>query len=546
MNLVGAATDQLGIPKNPSPWLMPLPATLPLDRFDDEQRGETELVLGLEDVPADQAQRTLTWDLATGSHLLFFGGALSGRTTALRTVLAQIVRRFSPSDVHVYAADFGNGALLPLADAPHCGAVVTQLDAERLPRLMRRLLEDLARRQSVLSDAGVGNIAEQRRQAPAGQALPYAVVAVDGWERMLSTMNPDQLIAFRDQFLRLLREGPAVGVRVVMAGDRGISGDKIATFIDTQYVLPVREVGDYRAAGIYAKEIPTNLPAGRVLFGVDANEAQLAVLGRDTSGEAQTTALRRIVEEVRDAWDRDVEDAPGAQRTGAVPFRVDPMPKYVAMSSAADLPLAPDNAAAGVVVGVGGDRLERYTLEWPEDGGFIAVGARRSGRSSLLALLLRQLVERRIPLVVAAPRPSALTQAALEAGVTVIDNGTITPADLDALLAPYGDAVVTFVVDDVEQFKNASIEHALTGIKHRARFIVAADIESVSTLFGGPFVEAKRARRAIVLQPQSAMYGTQAAGTPIPKFMLSSVPAGGGVLMTPAGWIQIRVPDFRQ
>ncbi|WP_345751891.1 FtsK/SpoIIIE domain-containing protein [Microbacterium rhizophilus] len=545
VNLVAAATEQLGIPKNPSPWLMPLPATLPLERFEVEERGETELVLGLEDVPEDQAQRTLTWDLATGSHLLFFGGAMSGRTSAVRTVLAQVVQRFRPADVHVYAADFGNGALLPLADAPHCGAVVTQLDSERLPRLMRRLLEDLASRQAVLSDAGVGNIAEQRRGAAPGGALPFAIVAVDGWERMLSTMNPDQLIAFRDQFLRLLREGPAVGVRVVMTADRGVPGDKIATFIDTQYVLPVRDVGDYRAAGIYAKDIPTNLPAGRVLFGADAAEAQLAVLGRDTSGEAQTTALRRIVEAVRDAWDQAAEEL-SQPSTAPAPFRVDPMPKYVAMSTAADLPVAHDSAPHGVVVGVGGDRLERYTLEWPEDGGFIAVGGRRSGRSSTLALVVAQLAARRAPVVVAAPRPSVLTETARASGVPVIENGTLTPPELDELLAPFGEQVVTVVVDDAEQFKNAAIEHALTGVKHRARFIVAADIESVSTLFGGPFVEAKRARRALVLQPQSAMYGTQTAGMPIPKFMLGAVPAGGGVLMTPAGWIQVRVPDLRQ
>ncbi|MBO3662740.1 FtsK/SpoIIIE domain-containing protein [Microbacterium stercoris] len=548
VNLVTAATEQLGIPKNPSPWLMPLPATLPLDRFEGEDLGETEIVLGLEDVPADQAQRTLTWDLASGSHLLFFGGALSGRTTALRTVLAQVVQRFSPGDVHLYAADFGNGALLPLADAPHCGAVVTPLDAERLPRLMGRLLEDLSHRQGVLSDAGVGNIAEQRRLAPAGKALPYAVVAVDGWERLLSVLNPDAAIAFRDQFLRLLREGPAVGVRVVLAGDRGISGDKIATFIDTQYILPMRDPGDYRAAGIYSRDLPTNLPPGRVLFGADGDEAQLAVIGRETSGEAQTTALRRVVESVRDAWDLGIENtmARGETPAGPVPFRVDAMPKYVALSAALELPVADSSASRGLVVGVGGDSLARYTLEWPEDGGFTVLGGRRSGRSSAMELVLAQLLERGEPLLIAAPRASGFSARARAAGLPFIENGTLTPMELDELIAPYGDKVVTVMVDDVEQFKNAPVEHALTGIKHRARFIVAAEIESVSTLFGGPYVEAKRSRRALVLQPQASMHGTQAAGTPVPKFMLGNVPAGGGVLMTPAGWVQVRVPDVNQ
>ncbi|MEL5991213.1 FtsK/SpoIIIE domain-containing protein [Microbacterium phosphatis] len=548
VNLVTAATEQLGIAKNPSPWLMPLPATLPLDRFEGEERGETEIVLGLEDVPEDQAQRTLTWDLARGSHMMFFGGSMSGRTTALRTVLAQVVQRFAPSDLHIYAADYGNGALLPLADAPHCGAVVTPLDAERLPRLTQRLLEDLAHRQTVMSEAGVGNIVEQRRSAAPGQALPYTIVVVDGWERLLSTLNPDSLIAFRDQFLRLLREGPAVGVRVLLSGDRGISGDKIATFIDTQYVLPMRDVGDYRAAGIYAKDIPTGLPAGRVLFGADASEAQLAVLGRDAGSEAQTTALRRIVESVRDAWDLGVEQtvANGQDPVGPAPFRVDAMPKYVARSAALAMPIARDSAPEGILLGVGGDRLARYTLDWPDDGGFTVLGGRRSGRTSTLELIVAQLIERGTALVVGAPRPSALVERARAAGVPVIDNPALTPMELDALLEPFGDGLVTVVVDDVEQFKNAPIEHALTGIKHRARFIVAADIESMSTLFGGPYVEAKRARRSIVLQPPSAMYGTQATGVAIPKFMLGAVPAGGGVLMTHSGWLQVRVPDVTQ
>ncbi|GAA4771540.1 FtsK/SpoIIIE domain-containing protein [Microbacterium gilvum] len=539
VGLVAAATDALGIAKNSSPWLMPLPLTLPVDRFEAEPRGETEVVLGLEDVPKAQAQRTLVWDVASGSHLLFAGGAMSGRTTALRTVLAQVVERMDPGHVHLYVADFGNGALLPLADAPHCGAVVTQLDADRLPRLMQRLLEDLARRQAVLSAAGVGHISEQRRSAATGKALPYAIVAVDGWERMLSSMTPEQLLAFREQFIRLLREGPAVGVRIVMTGDRGVFGDKVAAFIDAQYVLPVRDISDYRAAGIHAKDVPLNLPPGRVLFGADAAEAQLAVLGRDTGGEAQTTALRRVVERVRDAFD----DA-GAVRASE-PFRVDPLPRYLAASAIRDLPIAEGDDAAGVVIAVGGDRLARYTLAWPADGGFVVSGTRRSGRSSTLAHIVRQLADRGDATVVVAPRPSVLTELAASRGVPVVTRTDLTPMELEEVLAPYT-GLVTVVVDDVEQLKNAPLDHALTGIRHRAAFIVSVDAESTSTLFGGPFVEAKRSRRALVLRPEAALYGTQVAGAAIPKFLLGQVPTGGGVLATPRGWLPVRVPDILQ
>ncbi|WP_221584805.1 FtsK/SpoIIIE domain-containing protein [Microbacterium sp. G2-8] len=547
VDVITAATRELAIEKNPSPWLMPLPATLPLARFDAERRDDGELVLGLEDVPADQAQRTLTWSLHTGSHVMFMGGALSGRTSAMRVLLAQLVERLAPSDAHLYVCDFGNGALLPLADAPHCGAVVTQLDGERLPRLMQRLLEDLAHRQSVMSAAGVGNIREQRRSATPGDALPYAVVAVDGWERMLSTLNPDQLITFRDQFMRVLREGPAVGVRVIVTGDRGIVGDKIATFIDTQYVLPVRDTSDYRTAGIHAKDVPQNLPPGRILFGVDAKEAQAAILGRDASGEAQTAALRRVVEDVLDDFDRQVADA-GGRRPEPVPFRVDPLPKFLAMSAARELPAAPGVTADGLVVAVGGDTLSRFTIDWPLDGGFIVSGGRQTGRSSTLAALLEQLVAREMPVMVVALRPSILTERARAAGVRVLGSGEVSwgPMELDPALPDADGQKLTVIVDDVEQLKNSPLDASLASLKDRAQFMCAVDIEATSSLFGGPFAEAKRARRAIVLRPGAALHGTQLTGTPIPKFMITATPAGGGVFTTAQGWLQVRVPDLRE
>jgi S-DNA-T family DNA segregation ATPase FtsK/SpoIIIE len=540
VNLITAATQQLGIPKNPSPWLLPLPTVLPLEKFQDQQVPDQAIVLGLEDVPGEQSQRGLTWDVRSGSHLLFVGGSMSGRTTALRTVLAQLVQVYSPADLHVYVLDFGNGALLPLVDAPHTGAVVTQLDADRLPRLVQRLLEELGRRQAVLSAAGVGHISEQRAQAAEADRLPYAIVTVDGWERMLSTMNADQLVTFRDQFMRVLREGPAVGVRVLLTGDRGISGDKITSFIDEQYVLPLRDLSDYRTAGILAKDVPTDLPPGRVLFGAAGTEAQLAVLVRDTSGEAQTAAVRRIVEQVRDHFDQfaQLDELPR-------PFRVDPLPGHFALTASYELPLGEVGAPEGPVVAVGGDLLSRFTIDWPADGGFVVTGGRKSGRSSALAAIVHQLAWRKTPLVVVSPRESILTEVATGHGIPVITAGDTAPPDLERVLDGVGE-FVTVVVDDAEVFKNAPIEHALTGVKHRAAFIVSADSESLSTLFGGPVVEAKRARRALVLRPESSVMGTQAVGTPIPKFLLGRGTPGSAVLTTSSGWLPVRVPDIRQ
>ena len=60
---------------------------------------------GAEDRPAEQAQRYLTFDLETGTHLLIGGAPQSGRTTALRSIAARIAAGNSPSDVQLYVLD---------------------------------------------------------------------------------------------------------------------------------------------------------------------------------------------------------------------------------------------------------------------------------------------------------------------------------------------------------------------------------------------------------------------------------------------------------
>jgi S-DNA-T family DNA segregation ATPase FtsK/SpoIIIE len=478
--------------------------------------------------------------VATDSHLLFFGGALSGRTSALRTLLAQAIQNFTPADLHLYVADYGNGALLPFTEAPHTGAVVTALEQGRLPRLMARLVEELGIRQNTLSRAGVGNIVEQRRIVDPAEALPFALVVVDGWERLSSTLSADEIISFREQFMRVLREGPAVGIRVIVSADRSVTGDKISSFIDTQYVLPMRDVNDYRSAGIMIREVPPNMPPGRALYGPAGTEAQLALLSRDSTGEGQTATLRAIVAHVTEHFASFPELAELPQ-----PFHVDPLPSYVALSAAYALPRSANSRAELPVVGVGGDTLSRFTLDWPEEGGFVVVGDRGTGRSSALAAIVHQLAWSSAPVAVVATKASTLTEVAAGHSVAVISDTSTGPEAIAELVESVSGRPLTIVVDDVETLRDSPLEHALIGAKRDLVFIVALTTEAVSSIFGGPYVEAKKARRGIVLSPANSMTGTQAFASQIPKFMLGKTPAGGGVLFRDGEYTPIQVPDIR-
>ncbi|MGO2664871.1 FtsK/SpoIIIE domain-containing protein, partial [Mycetocola reblochoni] len=286
VDLAEAAAARIGARRNPSPWLAPLPELVTVAELAERARplrapSPTALAVGLEDVPSEQTQRPFFWDLARDSHLLFIGGARSGRTSALRTIVSGLIERFDRSELQLVLADFGTGALLPFAEAPQCGAVVTQMELHRVQRLVTRLLAELGDRQQRLAAVGAGDIGEQRRSVPSGQGLPYLVFGIDGWDRLIAALDPDRMLALRDEVLRLLREGPSVGIRVLVTGDRGVLSDKLQGFIDEQYLLPLRDVNDYRAAGVMIRELPTSQPPGRVLRRGASASVQLATLSDD-------------------------------------------------------------------------------------------------------------------------------------------------------------------------------------------------------------------------------------------------------------------------
>jgi S-DNA-T family DNA segregation ATPase FtsK/SpoIIIE len=537
VQLANQAAVLLGIPKSPSPWLVPLPEVLPLDRFDEDSAPEGAVVLGLEDVPAQQRQQPLVWSVLDDSHVLFFGGSRSGRTTTLRTIVSQAILRFTPADLHLYVVDYGNGALLPLASGPHTGAVVTPQDSERLPRLLGRLGAELSHRQSVLAGAAVGSIAEQRRQADARDALPYAVVVIDGWERLSASMTPDEMLAVRDQVLRLLREGPAVGIRVVITGDRSISSDKIASFIDTQYALPMRDVNDYRAAGIMVREIAPEMPPGRVLFGPTGTEGQFAVVSADTSGEAQNGALRATVEHASGHFARFPQLAELPR-----PLRVDPLPSRIGLSAASRLPVAEADMPESPIVGVGGDTLSRFTVDWPDTGGFVVVGDRRSGKTDALALIAHQLGWARQRIVVVGAAGSVLAEVAASHGAPLL-TASASPEAIEAALA--GDDLVTVVIDDAETIRDSPLERALVQARVRVRFIVSISADAAGTAVSGPVSDAKRGRTGLLLSPPSTILGTQVFGAQLPRPFVGRGAPGSGALFAGGAYIGVQVPDLR-
>ncbi|MEO9238062.1 MAG: FtsK/SpoIIIE domain-containing protein, partial [Jatrophihabitantaceae bacterium] len=542
VEVIGRAAQRVGIPANPSPWLPALPELITLDRLVADYPNNDGVLLGLRDIPSEQAQAPLSYRVADGEHLLIAGSARSGRSSVLRTLIAQLCSQHPPDDLHLYAIDFGNGALLPARDLPHCGAVVSGTETARFSRLLGRLADELIRRQLILSTDGFGDINEQRAMTAGSDRLPYIVVVLDRWEGVLSAFNVEQLQQVRDRVVTILREGPAVGVRFVVAGDQALLTDRISNFIETRYLLRLADRDDYRLANIRPNTLPETIPAGRAYYGDPTNEAQFAVISEDVSGQGQAAALRATVAEIRQRQ---------AGPPSVKPFRLDVMPTAIGLSRALELPLASSvDPAFNILVGVGGDELSQYRVDFTAGTGFLIAGQRRTGRSTALASAAIVLHSQGIPVTVVAPKPTPASEAAEQLGLPVIsslDQAAMT--GLTEWIAAQSRCAV--LVDDAELVHGSDLDSALIELTRQRQagsfaLIVAAGIDDLNTLLRGVAVEAKRQKQGVLLSPSSSLDGNP-LGAGVPRELLGRAGAGRALLLVAEEYlpVQLPVPDTK-
>ena len=534
--VVGKATARLAIAKSPSPWLPPLPGVTVIDvepsKVDGgDQPNLAPVAIGLEDLPDQQCQRPATWNLESAGHIAIGGSPRTGRTTALRTMIGALCVRHSPSDVHVYGLDFGNGALLAMRDLPHSGAIVLRTEPERVERLIARLTDEVRRRQEILATAGVADVAEQRRRARPSERLPYLVVALDRWDTFLADFASESQQQVRDDLQRLVREGLSAGVRFLISGDLGLLVHKVAQQIDTELVLRLADRQDYRTVGLDPRGIADDLPPGRGHWANSSIELQVGLLSPNPSGEAQGLALRKIAEGAEQHW-------PASARTSS-PMRIDVLPSTVGF----DLAWPSAAAPLSFVVGVGGDELSPIRVDLASDGpGYVIGGGPRSGRSLALCCFAASAVQSGVKVVAVTPRPSPL---AAWASRGVIIFGGPEP-DLDELRAALEATTepLLVLVDDADLLARKPADEIIETALARpglSAVAIAGKIDELAAETRGFIPKTKRSKYGILLSPNSTLQG-DLVGLRLQRSQLGKFPPGRGILSLGGEPFVVQIP----
>jgi S-DNA-T family DNA segregation ATPase FtsK/SpoIIIE len=396
-------------------------------------------------------------------------------------------------------------------------------------------------RQERLAAAGFADVAEQRAAVSPEERLPYLLLLVDRWEGFTTAYGELDNGRHNDTMLRLLREGPSTGLRIVVAGDRSVLLGKLAGAIEDRLCLRLADRSDYSLAGLSPRKLPDELRAGQAFRTADARECQIALLGApdpgevDASGSGQAAALSLIAER----WSK--RPAPAHR-----PFRVDVLPPRLSLDEARSL----DGWGAGPltpIVGVGGDELAPIAVDLETYGpGFTVAGPRRSGRSTALLGIATSVTQAGGTVVVLAPRRSPLRSLDGQPGVAaVVTESNPSPQDfVEVLNAVEGHLMI--VVDDAELLHPSDIQELLQQVLRDGRdqghaMVVGGTTEELLRAMRGFTFDARSSRAGLLLTPESHLQG-ELLGVRLPRSAVFTGPPGRGILALPGRTTLVQVP----
>jgi S-DNA-T family DNA segregation ATPase FtsK/SpoIIIE len=340
-----------------------------------------------------------------------------------------------------------------------------------------------------------------------------------------------------DAVMSLLREGASVGVHVIMAGDRTLLNGRVASMVEHKFVMRLPDRSDYSSAGLRPKEMPESLGDGRGLWAEVAIEAQVAVLGEDTSGAGQSAALRAIAASVAER-DVDVPVSMQPVRLGVLPTEVDASQ----VLSRLDLSRQP---AMFVPLGVGGDRLDLLGVDLSGSPAAVVAGPPRSGRTNTLQLVAAYAAKSGRGVVGFTPRENALTAMLGRARCVV---GVEHDPEVVVALLRQLDPGSLILVDDAAALREGPMGAVMTALVHQARdkglgVVIAGQNEDLGGGFSGWIHEARNGRQGLVLSPAEPLAGDLFGGRVQRTWLQPRILPGRGVLFDGSGdQMLIQVP----
>ena len=175
--------------------------------------GNKVLELGFYDDPRKQEQNVYSIDLLN-SNVIIFGTAMSGKSTALKTLLVRLHENVTSHDKeHIYVLDFF-GSLNAYSELPFVIACFDNSNEENIRRLFKKVEKSFENNKKQLKGSSYSKVKEDERP-------PHITLMIDGLNAFLAE---DRFIAYHEMLLRFSREGLPKGLSIVVTATETSGG----------------------------------------------------------------------------------------------------------------------------------------------------------------------------------------------------------------------------------------------------------------------------------------------------------------------------------
>ena len=338
--------DTLGrFPRAVDPiWLPPLPAGIALDTaaggVDVTSQGirlavggALKIPVGLLDDPAKQWQGIWELDLAAnGGNAAIVGGPQTGKSTALRTIVAALSLTHNPAEVGIYAVDLLGSGLVPLEGLPHVGGVAVRTNREVIRRTVDEILAMLSQRERLFEKYQIDSLPTLRRMCAQGRIpeLPSAdiVLVMDGYGQL-----SDEFEEIEKSVHALISRGGGYGIHVVVTCSR-MNEIRIAqqSFFGNRIELRLADPGESAHGRKLAEAISPGTPGRALMDRKLQGHFALPRIDADPDPDSAIQGMRDLVSAVSASTDGramqvrvlpamvDAAAAPTPEAPGTVPL----------------------------------------------------------------------------------------------------------------------------------------------------------------------------------------------------------------------------------